>query len=690
MNAKDFLAHHAPWGAYSSFLLGNIHRGGGFALSDVHSPNKSVYLGWQRGHGTAQVMPFMGGTGAKADNFSTGSGQTLEQAFRIVDIDEFEREYRWASDTWVLGDLRFTIHSPFGHVARLETLSDLERKLATCPCVIATLEFDNRTSSETARVLFALDGITRPLEVDTQGRLLGAAHRRSWGVATKPQAGLEEIQALDVLGQAFAGHTAFPPNTLRHRMGEAGGVRLTVAPGEVGRAVIALGTYQAGIITSGQAARFAYTDDFANLEDALLFALEHAEHYLELSRTRDAELLASGLDANQQFLTAHGMHSYLASTELLRRASDDRLLWLVNEGEYRMMNTLDLSVDHLHFEMRYHPWTTANLLEHFLERYSFRDTLKDGRTGGLSFPHDMGVSNTFTPVGESAYEVPNLDGCFSYMTIEQLLNWTLCATTYGLRHDRDWLERHRQVLLDCRDSIFARDADGDGVMDTDSAKCGHGIELTTYDNVDEALGRARSSTYLASKTWAALELLGQALEHIGLDGSSAHARAARTANAIIQAANADGILPPHLDSTSSVTAIPAIEGLAYPLALGLPIPADLRDTMRRHLEAVLKAGCLTERGGWRLSSGSENTWMSKIFLNQFIAAHLGVSVEARSHAEHVRWQITGSKFTAATDQVHIEDGNALGSKLYPRLVTNVLWLEDSPTPIARAEAVVSA
>jgi xylan 1,4-beta-xylosidase len=678
----DFLAHHAPWGAYSSFILGNVGRGGGFALSDVHSPEQSVYLGFRRGSQQALVMPFLGKTGANADDFSSGAVArgNLERGIRIVESHEFTRDYRWASDAWTLDGLRFCIHSPFGLVPPLEHLDDRSRRLATCPCVVATIEFDNRASSEPVRVLFALNGVTRPLETDSSGRLLGAAHRRAWGLATRSQPNVQEIQAFDVLGQAFAGHATFPPHTLRHRLGGAGGILLSVPPGEIGRAVIALGTYQAGTVTSGQEACFAYTDDFPSLESALEFALDHSDAYLSMSLQRDAELLASGLDANQQFLIAHATHGYLANTELLRLNDSRKLLWVVNEGEYRMMNTLDLSVDHLHWESRYHPWTIANVLEHFLESYSFQDTLQDGRPGGLSFPHDMGVSNAFSPPGESAYELSGLNGCFSHMTIEQLLNWTLCATTYGLRHDTPWLERHREALLHCCDSIVARDADGDGVIDTDSARCGSGIELTTYDNVDEALGRSRSSTYLASKTWGALELLACALERIGVDGSRLRERAGRIVETItrVAAARSDGALPSHLDAGADdalVLAIPAIEGLSYPLALNLPIPDALRAVMRRHLETALRGGCLTPRGGWRLSGGSENTWMSKVFLNQFVASHLGVTVEPRSHAEHARWQQIGSSQTGVTDQVHIADGAPLGSKLYPRLVTSILWLE---------------
>ncbi len=51
-------------------------------------------------------------------------------------------------------------------------------------------------------------------------------------------------------------------------------------------------------------------------------------------------------------------------------------VWVVNEGEYRMMNTLDLTVDQLFFEVARNPWTVANELDWFAKRYSFRDQIR--------------------------------------------------------------------------------------------------------------------------------------------------------------------------------------------------------------------------------------------------------------------------------------------------------------------------
>ena len=121
----------------------------------------------------------------------------------------------------------------------------------------------------------------------------------------------------------------------------------------------------------------------------------------------------------------------------------------MNEGEYCMMNTLDLSVDHAFWELEQNPWVVRNLLDGFVRRYSFVDEVKvyandpasadrhlgahathdpsqpapppdEGQLnrpfslaqGGLSFTHDMGVHNNFSPEGTSSYELAELTGCF--------------------------------------------------------------------------------------------------------------------------------------------------------------------------------------------------------------------------------------------------------------------------------------
>ena len=79
----------------------------------------------------------------------------------------------------------------------------------------------------------------------------------------------------------------------------------------------------------------------------------------------DAKLDAAKLSDDQRFMIAHATHSYYGSTQLLE--VDGQPLWVVNEGEYCMMNTLDLSVDHVFWELDHNPWLVRNLLDYVCE-----------------------------------------------------------------------------------------------------------------------------------------------------------------------------------------------------------------------------------------------------------------------------------------------------------------------------------
>jgi hypothetical protein len=96
--------------------------------------------------------------------------------------------------------------------------------------------------------------------------------------------------------------------------------------------------------------------------------------------------------------------------------------------------------------------------------------------------------------------------------------------------------------------------------------------------------------------------------------------------------------------------------------------------------------------GIRLSSTSDNSWLSKIALVQHVARSLfhldenGNTLPPQSSAlrtqswpkadaAHVRWLTTGpGAYWCACDQ--IVNGVARGSKYYPRLITTALWLHE--------------
>ena len=97
----------------------------------------------------------------------------------------------------------------------------------------------------------------------------------------------------------------------------------------------------------------------------------------------------SGLNVDQQFMIAEATSSYWASSMLFNDNGNHR--WVVNEGTYLMLNTFDLAVDHQFFELRQHPWIVENVLDGFVENYSYEDRLhfpgdENLHPGGFPYP----------------------------------------------------------------------------------------------------------------------------------------------------------------------------------------------------------------------------------------------------------------------------------------------------------------
>ncbi|WP_437963621.1 glycoside hydrolase family 52 protein [Sorangium sp. So ce260] len=697
---SSYNVQHAPIGAFASFTLGSFNRRGGFA-SQVGRPGESnLYIGYREGDGDFCCLPYFEGQSGPDVPF----GVTLTNDTRMRRVfgeQDIRRELGWASDTIRAGRLTLALYSPFGPIPDPRTAAPSEVAERSCPALIARLELDNTGGDRPMTGVFALDASSlRDLETTSDGRLVGVAHGRRWGFAVRPEPGIRAFQA-------FTPENAFDASADRlFRLGKTGGLLIDVPPGERREVWIALGFHDAGAITTGIEARYAYTRYFRRLEDVLSSALDRREALVREAAQRDAELAQSALSPAQKWLLAQATHGYFGSTEWLDTALDDASppapLWVVNEGEYEMMNTFDLTIDHLFFELRYAPWAVRNVLDLYVDRYSYRDQVKrpgqrgELLPGGVSFTHDMGVGNHFSPAGNSSYERPDLDAvCFSYMTLEQLTNWICCAGVYVARTgDKGFLERHRGLFAELLASLLHRDAPEPGartgVMALDSSRCGTGAEITTYDSLDHSLGRARGNLYLAGKTWASYVVLADLLQRCGDAPLAAESRAAsqRTARSIVSAFHEpSGYIPALLDGSSTSAIIPAIEGLLYPHAMGLlggdaaeGEHGELVRALRRHFQAILKPGlCLFPEGGWKLSSSSDNSWASKIALCQHVArAILKADLpDAERHEEaHVRWQIEGSGYWAYSDQM--QRGVPVGSRYYPRGVTAILWLDEAP------------
>lgn len=699
---ESYHTQHAPLGAFASFTIGLVDSPGGFGQSLRGPARQNVYVGYRADSGRWNLLPFFKPTVSHVSAYTGEAGAAVAPAassqpdapeFYSLRPQDYQRRLSWASDVWQSGLFRFGLRSPFSHIQDAATLSPADARFHFAPVVCGFVEYDNSRGTSAVELIFGLsepDGQLRPLD-DSSSQLAGFAGGTAFGFATAPS-------PLVALRQSFSLFAPNPQDHLGlHLLGTEAALAFTVPAGQKRTFPLALGFYQPGVITTGLSTSYAYTRWFDSLEAVLRHGLDHHARYTVIASERDAELAASGLNEDQKFLLAQATHSYRGSSQLL--AGADGLLWNVNEGEYRMINTFDLTVDHLFFELDWHPWAVRNALDLFLRRYSYTDDVRcpDGMTrqGGLSFTHDMGVMNHFTAPGYSSYECDNLHGCFSHMTMEQLLNWVLTAVTYAWRtNDWGWLKNNHATLVRCTESMEQRDhpdpAKRDGLLKCDSTRCVTGSEITTYDSLDVSLGQARNNLYLAVKSLGAWILLHRAFARLDDTANADRARRAipRLTQTLLARFETDtGFFPAVFEKDNHSRILPAIEGLVYPLYLGfddaLPPLKPLLDCLRTHLRGALQPGVCIDpvSGGWKISSTSKNTWFSKIALAQYVARRLfpdTLSEKAKAADRvHADWQRQpGCGAHAMCDQIFSDTGITCGSRYYPRGVTACLWLKE--------------
>jgi hypothetical protein len=686
---NNFYSLHGIWGAYASLALGRFGKGAGVVIGDVHPPRSGLLIGYRTGRKEPRIFPFTSGQvfGPQVDAYINENTDQIHSHPRYTSLflqdEEIERWVSFSGEEWKSGPMSMRIYSFFGAVPDPRHSSRSEARSALRPSLLIKLSFDNTTGSGEMTGVFGMQGIRRPLSDSTHGGLLGMARGTSYGFATLPAEGVFEVMDWSFIEAAFNGGFDGTPRPLR-RLACEGGLSFKIGAGEAKSFIIALGIYRDGIITSGKPSHAYYTSLYKNLEEVLEDALAESDESIRKAEVLDTELDSSGLSEDRKFILAHAAHSYLANTELLL-TEDGEPLFVVNEGEYQMMNTLDLTIDQAFWETRFSPWTVRNELEFYLERYSYQDSL------GICFTHDQGVADCFTAPGKSAYEMPRLADCFSYMSYEETLNWTLTACLYASSsNDTAWAVSRRNTFASCLASIRSRDANGDGVMDRDSDRCEGGAEITTYDSIDISLGQARNNLYTAVKAWATYVCLEAFFKRIDGCVSPESKAAADSARLIAQTISEkllrdELFIPAVFEADNRSCIIPAVEGLAYPGFCGAaealrpegPYGALIR-ALTRHIDTVLAPGlCLDPvSGGWKLSSSDKNTWISKIILNQYVVENILGIVDERTQRDkiHARWLRTGCADFAATDQIDSETGRDLGSRLYPRLVTAILWL----------------
>ena len=687
---NSFHAHHSPMGSHSSFTVGMFGANGGMALEKGSPADQSIFLGYRSESGLTKLFPFYENLVNDAERFSQDDSKEEAKTIEFSE-SEIKRNYKWATDEFIAPGISFRIKTPFFSIPDPESASEESLKKASCPASFIEISVSN-DSDENWDGFFAIQGSTpwTPLS-SRDGNLKGMMSRDEMGFASDDESLSEFIDF--GIEQALAG-THKTPNFL---LGPIGGISFKVAAGTQKTVRIALGYYRDGDVVFNRSASYWYTQYFDSIESVFSYALKHYDDFSDIVQKADNDLLSYGLSEDQQFLIAHATRSYYGSTEWL--VEDGKPLWIVNEGEYLMINTLDLTIDMAFFELSLNPWTLKNVLEHFVDHYSYEDQVfspEDPNTlldGGVSFTHDMGVGNHFSPDKYSCYECAGIDRkCFSYMTYEQLTNWVLCAGLYiSKTEDMDFLRNHSSLLESCFESLKNRDnpdpSKRDGLMGYDSSRTMGGGEITTYDSLDHSLGQARKNIYLGGKCWAsylALEKLFKLLDKVTL-ADSAHAAAILCANTLENAFDEDlGFIPAVLEDGNQSAIIPAVEALIYPHKMGLEETlnpegefAGYLSILKKHISNILKPGmCIYDDGGWKLSSSADNSWMSKICLNQYVIHEIlkmNYGGEASADNAHVEWEVNGSKSQACSDQ--FASGKPIGSLYYPRIVTNILWLD---------------
>lgn len=691
---NSFHAQHSPIGAHSSFTIGMHGAAGGLALEKGQPANGAVYVGTIENEEVTVLPFFESKENSEIARFDhQNQPTTYHDALNNLPGADITRDYRFASDHFTCGNIHFEVISPFFPLPNPEEADYETNKRASCPAIYARLTVDNSDGDKDKTAIFALGDHGCPMPVHEPGKFTGFLFNNGeLGIATKDN--VRPLQCFDLANIKTVETSPVTP-----RFGGSYGFLMDVPAGESREMLISLATFRSGRATLGIEMPYWYTRFFSGIGDVLEYSLTNSKWYLEQAAERDAELEAATLNDPQKFLIAHATHSYYGSTQWFDNAG--KPFWNVNEGEYRMHNTFDLTVDMLFYEMKYSPWTVKNVLESFISHYSYYDEVRlpgsdQTYPGGISFTHDMGNHNNFSPIGYSSYEISGIDReCFSYMSHEELVNWICCTGVYVTKQDdHAFLTRHLKVAKDCYQSMLNRDHPDPtmrtGVMGCESSRCNGGGEITTYDSLDTSLGQARNNLYLAVKSWAAYLALGELFfraEETQL-AEQAEASAVLCAATIVSKWDDDlGFIPAVFENNNQSAIIPAIEGLVFPKIMGLDEViaedgqfSELMGILKRHFSAVFRPGiCLYEDNGWKLSSTADNSWMSKICLCQYVAREvLGIDFgdDAIKHdIAHMNWEIFGSTFHACSDQ--FTSGKAMASLYYPRIVTNILWLDEA-------------
>ncbi len=679
MHSQFFQTIHSPIGAAAGFAMGLQGEGGGFLLEPDRIDPQPLWIGYKQGR-TVRCFPFF-----KEEQASGKEAFAQNEVQPSVDVvpfapAEITRDFAYATDTFAAPNVSFKLMNRSCKVPEPGT-ADLSYELL--PGLLAVLTVDNTAGDTEMEAIFGVGGIYGKsfLAQATQNRLMGVCGRKGCGFAVQ-NSGKYQMQEF---GDFDLPSLYAKKQPAAHVLGPMSGVLVKIPAGECASIEIALGWYLPQEATSGlYLSKYYYTKYYHSLVHVLESTLAASDRLWAEAAASDATLAASDISDDRKFLVAQSVKSYYISSMIFVSEAGE-VRWAMNEGSYCMINTFDLLIDHLFFDLQQHPWVVKNQLDVFVKDYSYHDQC------GIAFTHDQGVTGLYTPKGYSSYEIPKIVDCFSYMSQEELCNWILAASVYARKAEDGaaWLHSQAAVIAECFASMCNRDGEEkDGIMDVDSSRCEGGWEITTYDSLDPSLGQARGNTYIGVKCFAcyiACMDMFEMLHGTGCDlAAAAEAQALLCAETLLSFKNADGTFPAIYKENNNTMIIPCVEGVIYPWAIGKwdwlqahPACKELLHSLTHHLEVVVNSGvCLFPDGGWRLSQSSNNSWISKIFLCQFIAQDLlGAQVDmAPADSAHAHWWQVGCRTNPGIDQIF--DGTQIERGFhYPRCVTSILFVK---------------
>jgi hypothetical protein len=335
-----FNAHHAPIGAYASVTLGTPGRSG-FSLESGVAPEQELLVGVRAADGVYEALPL----------FRAEEGDPLRELARVV------RDFDATSDTWTADGVSLRILSPLSGVPEPGAASLLELKDALLPAVLVELTVDNLAGVDPRRAFFGVRATTGPDVGSPRGPTPRLAHVRAeeYGFALSDGEGRMAGAFSIALGASSAAGTDVaavlggPPGG----SGRIGALRFDVPAHRRITFLIAIAFWHGGSVTCGGArdCSYWYTRLFDDIEAVAVHALENFERLARAHLAATRELDVAALSEQQAFQLAHAIRSYYGNTALLA-APNGQPLWTVIEGELMFMNTLDLFVDQLFFELR--------------------------------------------------------------------------------------------------------------------------------------------------------------------------------------------------------------------------------------------------------------------------------------------------------------------------------------------------